>query len=208
MRRKFPEISRLTRDFLISLAQDRDEESSRVLERLVDRILSDPSPATRTQSGTDGLKQVPPESLDSLFFAFQSSLEASLNRAKGTWAEDNGRGCVGVLALAKAWTILLSKGDTGGHIKSLFDSRGTGARVIALMASAAEVATGRTQGALLTALSNVARVGYYAGISSADIYQSARYLLVSEHASVRARACNLVGNMFRHSGHFYQPFQE
>jgi len=57
----------------------------------------------------------------------------------------------------------------------------------------------------LLVLSQLARVSkqYYEDMARADIYVGIRNLLQHNEASVRARTCNLVGNMCRHSSFFY-----
>ena len=51
---------------------------------------------------------------------------------------------------------------------------------------------------MLTTLSHLARLGYYEAIGQAEgIFLRLGKLLQSPSPQVRARACNLVGNMFR-----------
>jgi fused-like protein len=59
----------------------------------------------------------------------------------------------------------------------------------------------------LLILSQLARVSreYYEEIAEADIYSNIRSLLRHKNKSIRARSCNLVGNMCRHSSYFYKP---
>ena len=58
--------------------------------------------------------------------------------------------------------------------------------------------------------SQLARLGAdkYPAISRAGACVAARVLLTHENAGVRARACNLLGNVCRHSGYFYVTFQQ
>mmetsp|Transcript_10638 Transcript_10638/g.20114 ORF Transcript_10638/g.20114 Transcript_10638/m.20114 type:complete len:1090 (+) Transcript_10638:312-3581(+) len=57
----------------------------------------------------------------------------------------------------------------------------------------------------LLAVSQLARIAHenYSAISNANIYSSLRALLGHWDPGVRARACNLVGNMCRHGADFY-----
>jgi len=168
------------------------------LESLVSRILS----AGMTQGWEEELGQLPRESLDALFEAFRVSLQRCLERQ----GRDGGAGTQDVLTFTKVWTVLLSKSTGAGHIKTLFSSTEEGSVVIGLMARLSEMTGGRVQGGLLTALSHIARVGYYDGLAQAGVYLNIRSLLSHNSSAVRARACNLVGNMFRHSDLFYEPF--
>ena len=61
----------------------------------------------------------------------------------------------------------------------------------------------------LLILSQLARVSrdYYEGIAKADVYSNIRKLLYHKNKSIRARSCNLVGNMCRHSSYFYNSLQ-
>ena len=58
--------------------------------------------------------------------------------------------------------------------------------------------------------SQLARLGAdkYPAIFNAGACVAARGLLVHENAGVRARACNLLGNVCRHSGYFYETFRQ
>ena len=58
--------------------------------------------------------------------------------------------------------------------------------------------------------SQLARLGAdkYPAIANAGACVLARGLLVHENAGVRARACNLLGNVCRHSGYFYETFRQ
>jgi fused-like protein len=58
--------------------------------------------------------------------------------------------------------------------------------------------------------SQLARLGAdkYPAILHAGACVLARGLLVHENAGVRARACNLLGNVCRHSGYFYETFRQ
>lgn len=62
--------------------------------------------------------------------------------------------------------------------------------------------------ALLT-VSQLARISRdnYDPIARAGLYPPIRRLLVHPDAGVRARVCNLVGNMCRHSGFFYSALE-
>jgi len=155
-----------------------------------------------TQGWEEELGQLPRESLDALFEAFRVSLQRCLERQ----GRDGGAGTQDVLTFTKVWTVLLSKSTGAGHIKTLFSSTEEGSVVIGLMARLSEMTGGRVQGGLLTALSHIARVGYYDGLAQAGVYLNIRSLLSHNSSAVRARACNLVGNMFRHSDLFYEPF--
>lgn len=57
------------------------------------------------------------------------------------------------------------------------------------------------------AISQVARLhgDYYVPLAAANLCKLLRPLLTHREACVRARACNLVGNMCRHSPAFYRP---
>jgi fused len=57
----------------------------------------------------------------------------------------------------------------------------------------------------LLILSNLARISaeFYEPLNNADFYFNLRALLAHTDAAVRYRACNLVGNLCRHSGYFY-----
>jgi fused-like protein len=48
---------------------------------------------------------------------------------------------------------------------------------------------------------------YYAGLHAADMYALLVDLMQAGPAPVRAKVCNLVGNLFKHSNYFYDPLQ-
>ena len=66
-----------------------------------------------------------------------------------------------------------------------------------------------TLAAGILTVSQVARlhVDFYAPLAAADICGLLRPLLAADDAVVRARSCNLVGNLCRHSPAFYRPLQ-
>ena len=61
----------------------------------------------------------------------------------------------------------------------------------------------------LLATSQLARVSAknYPAIARADVCDATTRLLAHDDAGVRARSCNLLGNMCRHSGYFYDAFK-
>ncbi|KAK9841899.1 hypothetical protein WJX84_008698, partial [Apatococcus fuscideae] len=63
--------------------------------------------------------------------------------------------------------------------------------------------------AMLLVISQLARLNheYYEPIQRAGVCTHLRQLLVHQHAGVRARVCNLLGNMCRHSPFFYGPLE-
>ena len=62
---------------------------------------------------------------------------------------------------------------------------------------------------MLLVISQLARLSheYYEPIQRAGVCTHLRQLLVHQHAGVRARVCNLLGNMCRHSPFFYGPLE-
>lgn len=62
----------------------------------------------------------------------------------------------------------------------------------------------------LLILSQLARVSkhFYEGIALADVYGSISELMQHADPSIRARVCNLVGNMCRHSSYFYDALMK
>ena len=45
---------------------------------------------------------------------------------------------------------------------------------------------------------------FYENIHSANIYTDLKNLIVHTDASIRAKVCNLIGNLCRHTGYFYE----
>lgn len=62
----------------------------------------------------------------------------------------------------------------------------------------------------LLALSQLARISkdYYRALEESGAHRCLRSLLGHPNSSVRARACNLVGNICRHSAYFYETIQK
>ena len=62
----------------------------------------------------------------------------------------------------------------------------------------------------LLAVSQLARISArnYSAIARAEICDAIGRLLAHDDAGVRSRSCNLLGNMCRHSGYFYEHFTE
>uniref|UniRef100_A0A7S3D7P0 non-specific serine/threonine protein kinase n=1 Tax=Palpitomonas bilix TaxID=652834 RepID=A0A7S3D7P0_9EUKA len=62
----------------------------------------------------------------------------------------------------------------------------------------------------LVILSQIARIGkeYYPHLHNADMYSSLAGLMQHDDANVRAKTCNLVGNLCRHSSYFYRQLGE
>eukprot|EP01028_Stygiella_incarcerata_P011468 TRINITY_DN649_c0_g1_i7.p1 TRINITY_DN649_c0_g1~~TRINITY_DN649_c0_g1_i7.p1 ORF type:complete len:745 (+),score=150.32 TRINITY_DN649_c0_g1_i7:75-2309(+) len=62
----------------------------------------------------------------------------------------------------------------------------------------------------LLIVSQLARIGpqFYEELHAADLYHEIEGLLAHEEPSVKGKACNLVGNMCRHSAFFYPHFKQ
>lgn len=58
----------------------------------------------------------------------------------------------------------------------------------------------------LSLISQLARISkdFYENIHNADIYSPLKTLIVHEDSSIRAKVCNLIGNLCRHTGFFYE----
>ena len=58
----------------------------------------------------------------------------------------------------------------------------------------------------LSLISQLARISkdFYENIHNANIYQDLKNLIVHSDASIRAKVCNLIGNLCRHTGFFYE----
>ena len=58
----------------------------------------------------------------------------------------------------------------------------------------------------LSLISQLARISkdFYENIHNANIYNDLKNLIVHQDASIRAKVCNLIGNLCRHTGFFYE----
>lgn len=58
----------------------------------------------------------------------------------------------------------------------------------------------------LSLISQLARISkdFYENIHNANIYNDLKTLIVHKDASIRAKVCNLIGNLCRHTGFFYE----
>jgi len=58
----------------------------------------------------------------------------------------------------------------------------------------------------LSLISQLARISkdFYEPIHNANIYLELKTLIVHPDAGIRAKVCNLIGNLCRHTGFFYE----
>jgi fused len=58
----------------------------------------------------------------------------------------------------------------------------------------------------LSLISQLARISreFYEAIHNASVYNDLKCLIVHEDAGIRAKVCNLIGNLCRHTGYFYE----
>eukprot|EP00854_Cymbomonas_tetramitiformis_P021274 gene21274-25563_t len=102
-------------------------------------------------------------------------------------------------------------GNAGFHNDSLYTLLRTSvAPLVRLLADAEEKTRANAAGALGNLISQLARISVdnYRPIARANIYGSVKSLLGHNDAGVRARACNLVGNMCRHCADFYPALHQ
>ena len=58
----------------------------------------------------------------------------------------------------------------------------------------------------LSLISQLARISreFYEAIHNANVYNDLKALIIHEDAGIRAKVCNLIGNLCRHTGYFYE----
>jgi len=170
--------------------------------------------------GDTGVRQLLQSCIAVLHRPFASSsrtaAEAQLKRIQGLLM--NQRAIAGVLSALKR-TSLGGETVTMSFVSRLVlsstsfarefvDHGGLEPKFVARLLALPEGEAGAVIDTLLV-LSQLARISkdYYGALEESGVHRSLRGLLGHPNSGVRARACNLVGNMCRHSSYFYDSIQ-
>ena len=170
--------------------------------------------------GDAGVRQLLQSCIAVLYRPFASSsrtaAEAQLKRIQGLLM--NQHAIAGVLSALKR-TSLGGETVTMSFVSRLVlsstsfarefvDHGGLEPKLVARLLALPEGEAGAVIDTLLV-LSQLARISkdYYGALEESGVHRSLRGLLGHPNSGVRARACNLVGNMCRHSAYFYDSIQ-
>lgn len=108
-------------------------------------------------------------------------------------------------ALALVWRLISSAQP---FLHQLLQGGGLHASLVAAVLSAANPTPVLTEGLLI--YSHLARLSkdFYPSLGQAAVPEQLRPLLHHRDPGVRAKACNMIGNMCKHSDYFYGPLKE